>query len=143
MCLCLYNMLNALLAVNLPMRIERPIKRTSRNERVDLVVRKGRMEAPRGVKRGCRRKRRDCTQSLWWPLISNAQLIPTALPYLTACCRPIVAKIGDPVSILAHRYTTELFGYMIDQRSKEVDVLDKDIGILHPYNARTLELPVF
>ena len=52
-----------------------------------------------------------------------------------------MTDMGNPVSILADEYL-ELFGYMVNQGGKEVDILYKYVCILHPNNARALELSV-
>ena len=53
---------------------------------------------------------------------------------LTACGCAIVTQIGNPVRVFANGHIQSL-GNVIDQHTKEMDVLDINIGILHANNA--------
>jgi len=56
--------------------------------------------------------------------------------------RTIVAKIGDPVSVFSNR-DIQLLCHVVNESRKEVDILDKDIGILHSNNPCALEFTLF
>ena len=48
---------------------------------------------------------------------------------------------GAPVGVLAQRHV-QLGGYALEERGEEVDVLDEDVGVLHPYDGGALEFSI-
>jgi hypothetical protein len=52
-----------------------------------------------------------------------------------------MTKIGNEMSVFPDRYI-QFLGDMINQKSEEMDVLDKNVRILHPHNASALEFTV-
>ena len=58
-----------------------------------------------------------------------------------ARCVSVVTQVSDPVRVLAY-LDVELFGNVLEERGKEVDILHKDVRVLHAYNRRALEFAV-
>eukprot|EP00408_Alexandrium_pacificum_P063918 CAMPEP_0171176968 /NCGR_PEP_ID=MMETSP0790-20130122/12003_1 /TAXON_ID=2925 /ORGANISM="Alexandrium catenella, Strain OF101" /LENGTH=250 /DNA_ID=CAMNT_0011641863 /DNA_START=47 /DNA_END=799 /DNA_ORIENTATION=+ len=65
---------------------------------------------------------------------TTAQRVPSS----ATDCRAVMAKIGNPVGVLANG-KLQLLPDMLEQRGKEVDVLWEDARILHPQDPRALQ----